>query len=274
MNTLDLIKNNNFKFNKKFGQNFIFDSNFLNSLVNELNIENKIVVEIGCGAGTLTKALSQKAQKVIGYEIDENLKEILSSNLENVRNVEIRFEDIMKVNISTLENEINQDYVIVANLPYYITSPIIFKFLENAKSLKSMCIMVQKEVADRLMAKPKTKQYGSITVAINCIADCHLIKNVNRNMFVPKPNVDSAIVRIDLKDKFKIENMELLRKTIKSAFAMRRKTLANNLKKDFNLSGTQLEQIFTSLNIQSSIRGEELNELEFVNLANLINKLI
>jgi len=201
MSNLDILKNHNFKFNKAYGQNFIFDTNFLESIVDKLDITNKIVLEIGPGAGTLTSILCKKAKKVVAYEIDNNLKEILEENLSKYDNVQVVFGDIMKFSIEEIEQSLdNEDYVMVANLPYYITTPIIFKFLENATKLKSMSIMVQLEVAERLVAKAGSKEYGAITPAIDYRATAKIIKRVGRHMFTPAPNVDSAIVNIEFEE--------------------------------------------------------------------------
>ena len=265
------LKDNDFKFNKSFGQNFIFDQNFLNSIVDLVVNENDTVLEIGAGAGTLTKAISKKAKKVLSFEIDKNLEPILKENLKDHSNCEIIFQDIMKVDISDLEEKLGGEYIMVANLPYYITTPIIFKFLENAKNLKSMSIMVQLEVAERLTAKAGTKEYGAITPAIDYRANAKIIKRVGRHMFTPVPNVDSAIVKIDfVKNKYNILDTHTLDETIKCVFAMRRKTLANNLKTHFHLSTDDINQICRKAKISPTTRGETLDTSSLVNLANEI----
>lgn len=270
----EILKKYNFNFNKKYGQNFIFDHNLLSAIVNDAGVENKNVLEIGPGAGGLTSHLCQKAKKVVAYEIDENLKPILQENLINYHNVDVIFSDIMNVPMSEIENNFEGNYTVVANLPYYITTPIIFKFIENATKLDKLVIMVQYEVALRLVAEHNTADYGAITVAINTVADSKITRKVKRNMFVPAPNVDSAIVTITMnRNKYDIRNVSTLKKLIKSAFAMRRKTLANNLKKDFNLSNDKLEKLFEVTNIDSGIRGEALNPEQFVQIANAIDKL-
>ena len=266
-----ILKDNDFKFNKSFGQNFIFDQNFLNSIVDLVVSENDTVLEIGAGAGTLTKAISKKAKKVLSFEIDKNLEPILKENLKDHPNCEIIFQDIMKVDISDLEEKLGGEYIMVANLPYYITTPIIFKFLENAKNLKSMSIMVQLEVAERLTARAGTKEYGAITPAIDYRANAKIIKKVGRHMFTPVPNVDSAIVKIDfVKNKFDILDTHTLDETIKGVFAMRRKTLANNLKSQFHLSSDDINQICRKAKISPTTRGETLDTSSLVNLANEI----
>lgn len=230
------------------------------------------MLEIGPGAGTLTSIIADTANKVVSYEIDTNLKPILEENLKNYNNVEIKFGDIMKFSIEDIESNFDGNYVMVANLPYYITTPIIFKFLENATRLTSMIIMVQLEVAERLVAKAGTKDYGAITPAIDYRADAKIIKKVNRTMFTPVPNVDSAIVKIDFNNKkFDIKNTKVLDDTIKSVFAMRRKTIENNLKTSFRLSSEIVNEIIAKANIKPSSRGETLNTQQLVELANIIN---
>lgn len=272
MNT-QILKENNFKFNKAYGQNFIFDKNFLKSIVDMVVTPNDTVVEIGAGAGTLTAMLASTAKKVISFEIDKNLQPILENSLSKFNNCEVIFQDIMKVDISQLEKEIGDDYIIVANLPYYITTPIIFKFLENAKRLKSMAIMVQLEVAERLTAKPNTKNYGAITPAIDYRGNAKIIKKVGRHMFTPVPNVDSAIVKIDfVPNKYEILNTTTLDETIKCVFAMRRKTLTNNLKNYFHFSSEQIDIICNNCNIPPNTRGETLDTYSLVQLSNEIEK--
>ena len=216
----------------------------------------------------------EHAKKVYSYEIDNNLKPILSETLAKYDNLDLTFKDIMKEDISQLEDRIGEDYVIVANLPYYITTPIIFLFLDNAKRLKSMNIMVQLEVAERITAKCNTAEYGAITPSIDYRADASIIKKVGRHMFTPAPNVDSAIVKIDFKDKYDILDRATLEKTIKSAFAMRRKTLYNNLKSTFGLPKETIENVMTECGLSLNIRGEALDTKTFVILSNAIYKSI
>lgn len=264
------LKKFNFKFNKKYGQNFIFDQNFLRAVVDDADVKGLDVLEIGPGAGSLTYHLAQVANKVVSYEIDENLKPILQENLADCHNVTIHFGDIMKQNMEDIEANFEGDYVLVANLPYYITTPIIFKFLEQATRLKKMIIMVQYEVALRLTARENTADYGAITVAIDTVANTKILRKVKRTMFVPAPNVDSAIVEIEMCNKWDIVDKNTLDKLIKCAFAMRRKTLANNLKSSFGLSVEQIKNLLATCNLSETIRGEALSTQQFVELANLI----
>ena len=269
-----ILKDNNFKFNKAYGQNFIFDKNFLKSIVDMVATKDDEVLEIGAGAGTLTSMLAGSTKKVVSYEIDNNLQPILNEALKDYPNAQVIFKDIMKVQMSEIEGNFQGDYIMVANLPYYITTPIIFKFLENAKYLKSMSIMVQLEVAERLTAKPNTKDYGAITPSIDYRANAKIIKRVGRHMFTPAPNVDSAIVKIDfVPNKFDILDTHTMDETIKALFAMRRKTISNNLKSHFCLSQESIQTICNNTNILPTARGETLDTQTIVNLSNEIFKI-
>ena len=275
MSNLEILNKYDFKFNKAYGQNFIFDTNFLRSFVDGIITKDTEVLEIGPGAGTLTGILCEYAKRVVSYEIDKNLEPILKENLSKYNNSSIIFGDIMKFDIADIEANFEGSYTMVANLPYYITTPIIFKFLETAKKLKSMIIMVQLEVAERLVAKAGSKEYGAITPAIDYRATAKIIKKVSRKMFTPVPNVDSAIVKIDfIENKYPIDNTKVLDETIKSAFAMRRKTLENNLKTSFKLDTATIQNILSAVNLPPQVRGEKLTTEDFVKLSNELNKYV
>lgn len=274
MSNIEILNKHNFKFNKSYGQNFIFDKNFLKSFLDE-SYDNAEILEIGPGAGTLTSILCEKAKKVVCYEIDKNLAPILNENLQDHNNYEIVWGDILKFEMGDIEKHFEKDYIMIANLPYYITTPIIFKFLENATRLRSMTIMVQYEVAERLVAKAGSKEYGAITPAIDYRANAKIIKKVGRNMFTPAPNVDSAIVKIEfVENKYDIDCTKTLDDTIKAVFAMRRKTIENNLKSYFKLSGDIVREILDEAEISPSLRGEKLETRDLVKLSNIINKYI
>lgn len=275
MSNFDNLNKYNFKFNKSYGQNFIFDRNFLISIVNGLVDKDTVVLEIGAGAGTLTSILCEYAKKVYSFEIDTNLKPILDERLSDYDNIELTYGDIMKFTTAEIEEMIGEKYIIVANIPYYITTPIIFKFLEESKNMLSMNIMIQLEVAERLVAKPGSKNYGAITPAIDYRGNAKIVKKVSRKMFTPMPNVDSAIVKIDLvKNKYNVLNTKAMDETIKCAFAMRRKTLENNIKSYFKFSQEIVDKIFIESGLDKTIRGEKLTTLEFVNLSNIISKYL
>lgn len=272
MEELEILKNNNFTFNKKFGQNFIFDKNLLNAIIQQSGInENDDVLEIGPGAGTLTKVIALKAKKVISYEIDKNLKPILKQNLENVNNSKIIFADALKTDINEIEKNFEGNYKIVANLPYYITTPLIFKFLKS-KKVSSMCIMVQKEVGQRLTAKNNSSEYGAISVVLDFYGEVKILRFVPRQMFVPAPNVDSCVVQINFnRGKYDVSG-ELFEAIVKSSFSSRRKTLANNLEKDFVISKQEVYEMLKTLNLSEKARGDSLSTEDFVQISKFFDK--
>lgn len=271
-----MIEIENFEFKKKFGQNFIFDKNLLSSIVSDANISKESnILEIGAGAGTLTKKLAEKAKKVVAYEIDKTLTEHLDKLTQNFSNLKIRIKDVLKEPIEEIEKNFNGErYSIVANLPYYITSPLIFKFLEETSNVNSITVMVQKEVAERYTAIPNSKEYGIATVMINYYADIKYLRTINRRVFNPIPNVDSALIQIiPNSNKSKVKDRESLKKIVKAAFSMRRKTLINNLTKNYGANKESLILFLKKLNKSLTIRAEELSIEEFIYLAdNLTNK--
>lgn len=274
MKELDTLSKNNFKFSKKFGQNFIFDKNLLTAIINDSGInKNDDVLEIGPGAGTLTKVIAEKAKKVVSYEIDLSLENVLKENLAGVKNSKIIFEDALKADIKDIEKNFENEYKIVANLPYYITTPLIFKFVNQTKKVKSMCIMVQKEVGDRLASKAGDSEYGAISAVLDFYGNVKVLRQVPRRMFVPSPNVDSCIVQIEfVKDKYDADSA-VFEKVVKSAFANRRKTLVNNLSKDFGMSKEVLSNLLKENGFDTAVRGDALNTKDFVVLANAIKNL-
>lgn len=272
MKESDILKQNNFNFNKKFGQNFIYDKNLLNAIIEQSGIDSEDeVLEIGPGAGTLTKVIAQKAKKVVSYEIDTNLKPILEENLKDVTNAKIIFQDALKTDLNEIESNFTNEYTLIANLPYYITTPLIFKFLKSER-VKSMCIMVQKEVGQRLIATNKDKEYGAISAILDFYGDVKILRQVPRHMFTPVPNVDSCVVRINIKRNKNNANADLYEKIIKSAFANRRKTLANNLSNDFNVTKQQVYDFLKQLSLPEQIRGDGLTTLNFVQITNIFDK--
>ena len=267
-----LLIRHGFSFKKQFGQNFITDVNLLKSIVNGAGITEKdVVVEIGPGAGTLTREIASQAKKVVCYEIDKNLEPVLEDTLSGFNNVEVVFNDVMKVPIKDLEKSIGERYTVVANLPYYITTPIIMRFIEQAKKVKSLVIMVQEEVADRLCAKENTAEYGAITAAIGVKANAKIIKKVPKTMFLPMPKVDSAVVKIDIvENKFNVLDEKVYKDVLHSAFNNRRKMLANNLMQIFKYDRQTAEEILLASDIPLTARGETLSVEKFVLLANTI----
>lgn len=273
MDVKKILRENDFKFAKKFGQNFLTDENLLDDIVLKSGVsENTTVVEIGAGAGTLTRAIAKRAKKVYAFEIDENLKPVLSKTLEGVYNAEVVFGDIMKTPIESLEKRVGEDYMVVANLPYYITTPVITLFLEKATRVTGISVTVQKEVALRLAAEPKTSDYGAITVAVRLAGSAEIIKEIGRELFLPPPNVDSAVVKITIdKNKLAGVDRQKYRELVRIAFTMRRKTLANNLIKGYGFTRDEAESALKKANLPVTVRGEELSEYDYKNLLEVIS---
>ena len=252
---------NDFVFKKKFGQNFISDKNLLNAIASDAEICNKDeILEIGAGAGSLTQVLSERAKKVVSFEIDTDLTEGLLAL--NLKNVEFVFGDFMHYNLSEIEQKFEKNYKVVANLPYYITTPIIFRFLEEATKLDSLTIMVQKEVAERVCAKVGGKDYGILTVMTSFYGEPKITRIIKRQMFFPVPNVDSALLNIKITEKYQNVDKKTFLKFIKTCFSMRRKTLLNNLSSIYSkekLKGVLGEEILQK-------RAEQFSLDEFVDL--------
>lgn len=261
-----------FKFKKAFGQNFLSDPFVLGEIAEKAGVnENSVVLEIGCGAGALTKELAARAKKVVGYEIDERLKPVLKDALSGFDNTEVIFGDVMKRKLADIEKRLGESYVLVANLPYYITTPIIMNFLENGENVSSMTVMVQKEVAERLAAKPHTSDYGAITVGINLRGEAKIVMQVPREKFTPVPNVDSAVVRIDIdKNKFAKADKSAVRELVRKAFTSRRKTLVNNISSGYGTSKESAAKLLEKCGISPTARAEELSAEQFVLLSEAI----
>lgn len=257
----DIIRGVDFRFNKALGQNFITDSNLLDAIVADSGItSDDTVVEIGTGAGTLTRAIAKVAKKVYSFEVDRNLQPVLALSLQGVDNAEVVFRDVLKMKDDELKSVVCDSFKVVANLPYYITTPLAMRFIESTLDVKSVTIMVQKEVALRFVAKPNTADYSAITLAIEMAGNAQITRNVSRNMFFPSPNVDSAVVRIDI-DRAKLdgENAPLLHKLVRSSFAMRRKTLANNLSVAFQIDKQEAGKLIEEAGFSPMVRGEALS---------------
>lgn len=272
----DIIRGVDFHFNKALGQNFITDANLLDAIVADGGItSDDTVVEIGTGAGTLTRAIAKVAKKVYSFEVDRNLQPVLALSLQGVDNAEVIFRDVLKMKDDELQSIVGDSFKVVANLPYYITTPLAMRFIESSLDVKSITIMVQKEVALRFVAKPNTADYSAITLAIEMAGNAQITRNVSRNMFFPSPNVDSAVVRIDI-DRTKLdgENAPLLHKLVRSSFAMRRKTLANNLSVAFQIDKAQASAIIEDAGFSHMVRGEALSLDDYKKLAKSLEKSI
>lgn len=284
MNTLEItkkiIKENNIIAKKKLGQNFLVNDDILKKIVeiSDIKKEDKII-EIGPGLGNLTQYILEKGPKVIAFEIDKNMKEILEKRFNSNSSLQIITEDILKVNIKNYIKD-NEKVKVIANLPYYITTPIIFKLLEESEYIEQIIIMIQKEVADRLVAKPHSKDYGVLTINVNYKADVIKEFDVPKESFIPLPNVTSSVIKIipnELKRKeYRAIDENILGKVIKASFAARRKKLINSLcvsgNKEF--AKDKIEEIIERLNINKNARAEELAIKDFVGIANEIQKAV
>lgn len=272
----DIIRGVDFRFNKALGQNFITDANLLDAIVADSGItQSDVVVEIGTGAGTLTRAIAKVAKKVYSFEVDRNLEAVLALSLQGVENAEVVFRDVLKMSDEQLESVVGKKFKVVANLPYYITTPLAMRFIESTLEVESITIMVQKEVALRFVAKPNTPDYSAITLAIEMAGEAQITRNVSRTMFYPSPNVDSAVVRIDIdRNKLDGENVALLHKLVRSSFAMRRKTLANNLSVAFKIDKQTAAQIIEDAGFSPMVRGEALSLEEYKKLSKSLEKSI
>lgn len=278
--TKEIINKYDFAFKKNFGQNFLIDKFVLDKIVSSANLsENDIVIEIGPGIGTLTACLAKNTKKVIAVEIDKTLIPILEDTLSNFDNIEIINEDILKVDIKKIAEENKGSKIkVVANLPYYITTPIIMNILENRLPIESITVMIQKEVAYRMEAKPGTKDYGSLSVIVQYFCSPYLVANVPQNCFMPRPNVDSAVIKLTtLKSPpVDVDDLELFYYVVKTAFSQRRKTLLNcifNAEK-FKFNKEEITDILKDAGFDVNIRGERLNIEDFARLTKVIENKI
>lgn len=267
----DILAKNGFYFKKKFGQNFLTDANLLDAIVRDAGVDDAtVVLEIGAGAGALTRALSKAAKKVLAYEIDASLQPVLAETLSGCENTEVAFGDFLRADLPALEKELGE-YRVVANLPYYVTTPVMMRFLEEAKGCTGLTVMVQEEVARRFTAEAGTPDYGSVTAAIALKGEARIMRKVPRTMFMPRPNVDSAIVRIDFeKDRIPVSSEAAYRAVVRCAFAGRRKTLENNMMGAFRLSREQARALLSEAGIADMVRGETLTPQAFARLADVL----
>ncbi len=272
--TNEILNKNNLRAKKKFGQNFLIDSNIIDNIVSKSDItKDTCVIEIGPGLGALTEKLAQAAKKVIAFEIDESLKPVLTENLGQYKNIEIIYKDFLTVDLASFVDEILQDCKevrVVANLPYYITTPILIKIFESNTKIKSITAMMQKEVGERLSAKPSTKEYNNLTILTQFYSDAKIVINVPSTVFVPKPNVDSVVARFDLrKNELGLIDDEVFFKVVRASFRQRRKTILNNLAEFFG-SKDKAGEILNTVGINPSTRAEAIDIKTFVRLSNEI----
>lgn len=277
--TMDLVKKHGFKFTKSLGQNFLIDDNIVDKIVAGAGIgPGDKIIEVGPGIGTLTREMASRAQNLMAVEIDKNLIPILEDTLGDYDNVKIVNEDIIKADIKGLidENLSGGPVKLVANLPYYITTPIIMRFLEENINVTDIVVMVQKEVAERMNAQPGGKDFGALSVAVQYYCDTEIVAKVPRHLFVPQPNVDSIVIalRVRPERKYKVDDEDLYFKVVKAAFGQRRKTLLNSISSMGNLSKDQVKEALEEAGIDPKRRGETLSLDEFAILSNVIgNKL-
>ena len=280
-NTIEVLQKYHFNFQKKFGQNFLIDTHVLEKIIASAGVtQEDFVLEIGPGIGTMTQYLCESAREVVAVEIDQNLIPILQDTLGAYDNVTVINEDILKLDIAKLARERNggNPIKVVANLPYYITTPIIMGLFESHVPIESITVMVQKEVADRMQVGPGTKDYGALSLAVQYYAKPEIVANVPPNCFMPRPNVGSAVIRLTRHDMVPVdvEDEKLMFAIIRASFNQRRKTLANGLSNapGIRLSKEEIQESITELGVPVTIRGEALTLQQFAELSNIIRHKI
>ena len=277
-NTLKVLEKYNFNFQKKFGQNFLIDTHILEGIIKGAGItEDDCVLEIGPGIGTMTQYLCEAARFVIAVEIDKNLIPILSDTLSEYDNKIVLNEDVLKVNINELCDKYNEGRPIkvVANLPYYITTPIIMGLFESHVPLESITVMVQKEVAERMQVGPGTKDYGALSLAVQFYSKPEVIMNVSAGCFIPRPNVDSAVIKLTAhtKNPVSVRNEAFMFNIIRAAFNQRRKTLANALANGgINVTREDVYEALSEMSLSATVRGEALTLTQFAELADILQE--
>ncbi len=279
-NTIDIIKKHNLKLTKSLGQNFLNDDSIVKKIVDAAEIDSEtLVLEVGPGIGSMTKEMAARAAGVVAIEIDRYLIPALNDNLSEYSNISIINKDIMKVDNEAIISEYKEKYnaknvMVVANLPYYITTPIIMKFLEEVKGIDKMVFMVQKEVAQRMVSRPGIKDYGALSVAVQFYSSPQIVFDVPPHCFIPQPEVHSTIIRLDILSEppVKVLNKDMYFKLVKATFGQRRKTLVNALSNSgiFNKNKEQIKQILENMGLKDNIRGEVLSVEQFGELSNLL----
>lgn len=268
----DLLERHNFSFTKSLGQNFLIDQNIIDKIIREGNIQDENILEIGSGIGTLTVSMAKLAKKVVVVEIDEKLKPILSETLFGMDNVEVIFSDILKTSLDKISQVSfnGESYKVVANLPYYITTPILEYLLKSKSNISEIIVMMQKEVATRIVADVGTKEYGSISVFLKYFGESEILMNVPKTVFMPKPKVDSAVIRLKIRDNIDIEEVESLEKVLRAGFGKRRKTILNSLSSGLNREKIEVLEILEKLGINENSRAENLSLEEFLALTEML----
>ena len=277
-NTIEVLQKYNFNFQKKFGQNFLIDTHVLEKIIEESGItKDDFVLEIGPGIGTMTQYLCENAREVAAVEIDKNLIPILADTLSAYDNVEVINDDILKVDINKLAEEKNggKPIKVVANLPYYITTPIIMGLFESHVPIDSITIMVQKEVADRMQVGPGTKEYGALSLAVQYYAKPQVVLTVPASCFMPRPNVDSAVIKLERykEPPVKADNEKLMFGIIRASFNQRRKTMTNSVCgcAELGITKEKLIEALEECNLSPTVRGEALTLEQFAKLSNILN---
>lgn len=274
--TAEVLRKYNFNVQKKYGQNFLIDANVLERIVKGARVTKEdVVLEIGPGIGTMTQYLAESAKKVVAVEIDEKLIPILEDTLSGYDNVRIIHKDILKLDIAALAEEENaaRGFQVVANLPYYITTPIIMRLFEKKAPVESITVMVQKEVADRMQAEPGSRDYGALSLAVQYYAEPEIVMEVSPNCFLPRPNVASSVIRLKKREKPPVETEEEhMFAIIRASFNQRRKTLANGLKNapDLPYGREDVERALAQMELPPTVRGETLSLAQFARLSNLL----
>lgn len=272
----DILSRHGFTFSKSLGQNFIVNPSVCPRIAEEGGASSGTgVIEIGTGVGVLTAELAKRADKVVAIEIDDRLIPVLSETLSDFDNVKIINEDVLKVDLNKVIEEEFQgmDVYVCANLPYYITSPIIMSLLESRLNIKAITVMVQKEAATRLTAELGTRDVGAVTVAVRYYSEPKLLFNVSRGSFMPSPNVDSAVIRLDIKNEKKVDDEKHFFKVVRAAFSQRRKTLSNSLSSGLSMDKKVITEAIKSVGLPESIRPEQLSMEDFINIAESVRKI-
>lgn len=276
-NTIEIIQKYNFAFQKKFGQNFLIDTHVLEKIISAAGVTKEdMVLEIGPGIGTMTQYLAEHAKRVVAVEIDSNLIPILEETLADYDNITVINDDILKVDINALAQEFNggRPIKVVANLPYYITTPIIMGLFESNVPIDNITVMVQKEVADRMQVGPGSKDYGALSLAVQYYAEPYIVANVPPNCFIPRPGVGSAVIRLTRHQEppVDVQDAKLMFRLIRASFNQRRKTLLNGLANspELSFSKEQITSAIEKMGLPASVRGETLTLEQFAHLSNLL----
>ncbi|TCO78641.1 16S rRNA (adenine(1518)-N(6)/adenine(1519)-N(6))-dimethyltransferase RsmA [Marinisporobacter balticus] len=274
--TKEIVKKHGFRFTKSLGQNFLVDENILYKIIDGAEVDKEdMVIEVGPGIGTLTQGVAERAGKVVAVEIDKTLIPILAETLGEQENVEVINADILKIDIHKLikEKSEGRPVKVIANLPYYVTTPIIMKFLEEKVPIQNIVVMIQKEVADRMQAQPNTKDYGALSVAVQYYCEPEIVARVPKTVFIPQPKIESTVIRLKVlkEPRVKVADEKMLFAVVKAAFGKRRKTLLNALSNSsLNIDKETIKKMLESSGIEEKRRGETLTIEEFAKLADTL----